>query len=228
MFELLKNYLTYNPKEPLIFNTALFLFYFLVLLFFYQFVYQRKKSRVLYLTLFSVFFYYKSGGLFFLLLILSTVVDFNLAKWIYEAKTQSRKTGLLMFSLVINLGLLAYFKYTNFFVSIMNDAFHSKINYFDIVLPVGISFYTFQVLSYTIDVYRNQLKPSDNILDFGFYITFFPHLVAGPIVRAKDFLPQIGIDIKLSKEDIAQAVFLIATGLFKKAVISDFISINFV
>jgi D-alanyl-lipoteichoic acid acyltransferase DltB (MBOAT superfamily) len=228
MFELLKNYLTYNPKEPLIFNTALFLFYFLVLLFFYQFVYQRKKSRVLYLTIFSIFFYYKSGGMFFLLLILSTVVDFNLAKWIYEAKTQTRKTGLLIFSLVINLGLLAYFKYTNFFVSIMNDALHSKINYFDIVLPVGISFYTFQVLSYTIDVYRNQLKPSDSILDFGFYITFFPHLVAGPIVRAKDFLPQIGIDIKLSKEDIAQAVFLIITGLFKKAVISDFISVNFV
>jgi D-alanyl-lipoteichoic acid acyltransferase DltB (MBOAT superfamily) len=228
MFELLKSYLSYNPKEPLIFNTALFLFYFLILLFFYQFVYQRKKSRVLYLTLFSIFFYYKSGGLFFLLLILSTIIDFNLAKWIYEAKTQSKKTGLLIFSLVINLGLLAYFKYTNFFVSIINDVTHHHYHYFDIILPVGISFYTFQVLSYTIDVYRNQLKPSDNILDFGFYITFFPHLVAGPIVRAKDFLPQIGIDIKLSKEDIAQAVFLIVTGLFKKAVISDFISINFV
>ena len=228
MFKLLQNYLTYNPKEPLLFNTALFVFYFLLLLFFYQFVYQRKKSRVLYLTLFSIFFYYKSGGLFFLLLILSTIVDFNLAKWIYEAKNQKRKTALLIFSLVINLGLLAYFKYTNFFVSILNDSLHTKINYFNIILPVGISFYTFQVLSYTIDVYRNQLTPTDNILDFAFYITFFPHLVAGPIVRAKNFLPQIGIDIKLSKEDIAQAVFLIITGLFKKAVISDFISVNFV
>ncbi len=228
MFELLKNYLTYHPKEPLLFNTALFVFYFLLLLFFYQFVYQRKKSRVLYLTLFSIFFYYKSGGLFFLLLILSTIVDFNLAKWIYEAKNQKRKTALLIFSLVINLGLLAYFKYTNFFASILNDSLHTKINYFNIILPVGISFYTFQVLSYTIDVYRNQLTPTDDMLDFAFYITFFPHLVAGPIVRAKNFLPQIGIDIKLSKEDVAQAVFLIITGLFKKAVISDFISVNFV
>ncbi len=228
MFELLKNYLTYHPKEPLLFNTALFVFYFLLLLFFYQFVYQLKKSRVLYLTLFSIFFYYKSGGLFFLLLILSTIVDFNLAKWIYEAKNQKRKTALLIFSLVINLGLLAYFKYTNFFASILNDSLHTKINYFNIILPVGISFYTFQVLSYTIDVYRNQLTPTDDMLDFAFYITFFPHLVAGPIVRAKNFLPQIGIDIKLSKEDVAQAVFLIITGLFKKAVISDFISVNFV
>ncbi len=228
MFELVRNYLTYLPKEPLLFNTALFLYYFLVLIFFYQFVYLRKQSRVLYLTLFSIFFYYKSGGLFFMLLLISTVVDFNLAQWIYTAKTKRIKTFLLIVSLVINLGLLAYFKYTNFFISILNDAANAHFSLYKIILPVGISFYTFQVLSYTIDVYRNQLKPAESILDFGFYITFFPHLVAGPIVRAKDFLPQIGLDIQLSKRDIAQAVFLIMTGLFKKAVISDFISVNFV
>jgi D-alanyl-lipoteichoic acid acyltransferase DltB (MBOAT superfamily) len=166
--------------------------------------------------------------MFFSLLILSTFVDFNLAKWIHEAKDKKQKSLLLILSLVVNLGLLAYFKYTNFFVSIINDVFHSKISAFNIILPVGISFYTFQVLSYTIDVYREQLEPTDDMLDFAFYITFFPHLVAGPIVRAKNFLPQIGLDINLSKEDIAQAVFLIITGLFKKAVISDFISVNFV
>jgi D-alanyl-lipoteichoic acid acyltransferase DltB (MBOAT superfamily) len=93
---------------------------------------------------------------------------------------------------------------------------------------VGISFYTFQVLSYTIDIYRGQLKPSDNILDFGFYICFFPHLVAGPIVRAKNFLPQIHEDIVITKEQVGQALFLIITGLIKKAVISDYISVNYV
>ena len=124
--------------------------------------------------------------------------------------------------------MLAYFKYTNFLIDILNDLKLGQFEPIDIILPVGISFYTFQVLSYTIDVYRGLLKPAKNIFDFGFYISFFPHLVAGPIVRASLFLPQIHTDIKITKEDRAGAVFLILTGLFKKAIISDYISVNFV
>lgn len=220
--------LQYNPKEPMLFNTALFIYLFLVLLFFYQFVYHKQKPRILYLTLFSLFFYYKSGGMFFLLLISSTIVDFNLAKWIYNSKSKVAKRVLLIVSLVINLGLLFYFKYTNFLIGIVNDLQVGHFNPVNIILPVGISFYTFQVLSYTIDIYRGQLTPSDNILDFGFYVCFFPHLVAGPIVRAANFLPQIHKEIFLSREEIGQALFLIITGLIKKAVISDYISVNFV
>ena len=220
--------LTYNSKEPMLFNTALFVYVFLLLLFFYQFVYHRTRPRVLYLTLFSLFFYYKSGGMFFLLLISSTVIDFNLAKWIYNSKTKAKKTAMLVVSLVVNLGLLFYFKYTNFFIQTVNDLHLGHLDPVNVILPVGISFYTFQVLSYTIDIYRGQLTPSDNILDFGFYICFFPHLVAGPIVRAVNFLPQIHKDIVLSKEEVGQALFLIITGLIKKAVISDYISVNFV
>ncbi|MGP8214304.1 MAG: MBOAT family O-acyltransferase [Bacteroidia bacterium] len=220
--------LEYNPKEPMLFNTALFVYLFLLLLFFYQFVYHRKRPRILYLTLFSLFFYYKSGGLFFLLLISSTIIDFNLAKWIYNAKGKGKKTFLLVVSLLVNLGLLFYFKYTNFFIQVLNDLDLGHFDPVNVILPVGISFYTFQVLSYTIDIYRGQLTPSDNILDFGFYVCFFPHLVAGPIVRAANFLPQIHKDIVLSKEEVGQALFLILTGLIKKAVISDYISVNFV
>lgn len=220
--------LQYNPKEPMLFNTALFIYLFLVLLFFYQFVYHKQRPRILYLTLFSLFFYYKSGGMFFLLLISSTIVDFNLAKWIYNSKSKVAKRSLLIVSLVINLGLLFYFKYTNFLIGIVNDLQMGHFNPVNIILPVGISFYTFQVLSYTIDIYRGQLTPSDNILDFGFYVCFFPHLVAGPIVRAANFLPQIHKEIFLSREEIGQALFLIITGLIKKAVISDYISVNFV
>jgi len=220
--------LEYNPKEPMLFNTALFIYLFLVLLFFYQFVYHRQRPRILYLTLFSLFFYYKSGGMFFLLLISSTVIDFNLAKWIYTAKGKAKKTLLLIVSLVVNLGLLFYFKYTNFFIDIYNELQLGHLNPVNIILPVGISFYTFQVLSYTIDIYRGQLVPSENILDFGFYVCFFPHLVAGPIVRAANFLPQIHKEITLSKEEVGQALFLIITGLIKKAIISDYISVNFV
>ncbi|HSY75203.1 MAG TPA: MBOAT family protein, partial [Bacteroidia bacterium] len=203
--------LTYNSKEPMLFNTALFVYVFLLLLFFYQFVYHRTRPRVLYLTLFSLFFYYKSGGMFFLLLISSTVIDFNLAKWIYNSKTKAKKTAMLVVSLVVNLGLLFYFKYTNFFIQTVNDLHLGHLDPVNVILPVGISFYTFQVLSYTIDIYRGQLTPSDNILDFGFYICFFPHLVAGPIVRAVNFLPQIHKDIVLSKEEVGQALFLIIT-----------------
>ena len=218
----------YNPKEPMLFNTALFVYLFLVLLFFYQFIYHRQRPRILYLTLFSLFFYYKSGGIFFLLLISSTLVDFNIAKWINAANTKTKKRVLLILSLIVNLGLLFYFKYTNFFIQTWNDMNLGHLNPINVLLPVGISFYTFQVLSYTIDIYRGQLKPSDNILDFGFYICFFPHLVAGPIVRAKNFLPQIHEDIVITKEQVGQALFLIITGLIKKAVISDYISVNFV
>ncbi|HXP49637.1 MAG TPA: MBOAT family protein, partial [Bacteroidia bacterium] len=132
--------LQYNPKEPMLFNTALFVYLFLVLLFFYQFVYHRQRPRVLYLTLFSLFFYYKSGGLFFLLLISSTVVDFNLAKWIYNASSKPKKTALLVVSLVVNLGLLFYFKYTNFFIQIINDLNLGHLNPVNVILPVGISF----------------------------------------------------------------------------------------
>ena len=220
--------LSYNPKEPMLFNTALFVYLFLVLLFFYRFVYQRTRPRILYLTLFSLFFYYKSGGLFFLLLISSTIIDFNLAKWIYNSTSKAGRRSLLILSLVINLGLLFYFKYTNFFIQTLNDLHVGHFNPMNIVLPVGISFYTFQVLSYTIDIYRRQLEPSKSILDFAFYICFFPHLVAGPIVRAKNFLPQIHQDIVITNEQIGQALFLILTGLIKKAVISDYISVNFV
>jgi len=220
--------LVYNPKEPMLFNTGLFVFIFLVLIFFYQFVYHRTRPRILYLTIFSLFFYYKSGGLFFLLLISSTIIDFNLAQWIYDAKTKGKKRFLLILSLVINLGLLFYFKYTNFFIQTINDLNLGHLNPINVILPVGISFYTFQVLSYTIDIYRGQLTPSKSILDFGFYICFFPHLVAGPIVRAKNFLPQIHQDIVITNEQIGQALFLIITGLIKKAVISDYISVNFV
>lgn len=224
----LQHMLQFNPKEPLLFNTGLFLFLFFIFISFYQLVYKNSKTRIVYLTIFSWFFYYKCGGFFFLLLILSTVVDFQLAGWIYKSSQQWKRNLLLIVSLVVNLGLLAYFKYTNFFIDIVNAFQTHQFSHLQIILPVGISFYTFQVLSYTIDIYRRQLKPADSILDFAFYISFFPHLVAGPIVRAVNFLPQIHQPLKLSKAEFGEAVILIATGLFKKAVISDYISVNFV
>ena len=135
---------------------------------------------------------------------------------------------LLLASLGINLGLLCYFKYTNFFYQMLAPLWNGKFQPLDIFLPVGISFFTFQSLSYTIDVYRRELVPLNRLLDYTFYVSFFPQLVAGPIVRARDFIPQIRQPLFVSSEMFGTGVFFIISGLFKKAVISDYISVNFV
>ncbi|MCX6295559.1 MAG: MBOAT family protein, partial [Bacteroidetes bacterium] len=161
-------------------------------------------------------------------ILLSAVVDFNLSNWIYTAKTKGRKNAILIFSILINLGLLFYFKYTNFFIEIINDLKIGNIKPLNLILPIGISFYTFENLSYTIDVYRGKFKPVTSFLDYCFFLSFFPKLVMGPIVRASDFIPQIRKDIYISKEDIAKGLYLILGGLFKKVVISDYIYVNYV
>ena len=126
--------------------------------------------------------------------------------------------------------MLGYFKYTNFLIEIANNLFgQGFLNFQNIFLPVGISFFVFQSMSYTIDICRGQLKPLNNWADYLFYLSFFPQLVAGPIVRAKDFIPQIRQNpLRVTREMFGMGVFLILIGLFKKAVISDYISLNFV
>ncbi|WP_445715075.1 MBOAT family O-acyltransferase [Flavobacterium sp.] len=226
--ETIKDWFVYNPKQPLLFNSALFLGLFLI--FYSIYILSRKTHyfRITYVVLFSLFFYYKSSGFYFWILIFSSVVDYSLSRLIYvEAKQFYRKFYLIL-SLVINLGMLGYFKYTNFFIDNYNSLFDGNMKFEDIILPVGISFYTFQTLSYTIDVYRRELEPTKSFIDFLFFVSFFPQLVAGPIVRASDFIPQIYEKLKLTKEDFNRALFLIIGGLLKKAVISDYISSNFV
>lgn len=220
--------LTYNVKDPLLFNSGFFLFFFCIFLLGYQFLYKRKVARVVYFTLFSLYFFYKACGFYFLFILLSAVVDFNLSNWIYRAKTVRIKKLILIISIVINLGLLVYFKYTNFFIELINDFNDGHIQPLKLILPIGISFYTFENLSYTIDVYRGKFKPVTSFLDYCFFLSFFPKLVMGPIVRASDFIPQIRQDIVVSDSDISRGLYLILGGLFKKIVISDFIYVNYV
>ncbi len=218
----------YHEKEPMIFSSGLFLFVFMAFISIYYLLHKSFRAKLTYVTLFSLFFYYKSSGGYFVLLLISTVVDYTLANLIYKSESDARKKAWLVLSLVLNLGLLGFFKYTNFFYSMYCDVVNHPFEPYHIFIPVGVSFFTFQSLSYTIDIYRKEIKPIDNILDYAFFVSFFPQLVAGPIVRAKDFIPQIYKSTFVSKEDLGRAVFLIAAGLFKKAVISDYISSNFV
>ncbi len=194
----------------------------------YWWLIDRPDARIAWITLFSLFFYYKCAGQFWILHVVIVVVDFHLARWIEESSTQTRKRWLLLLSLVLNLGILVYFKYTNYILGNAAQLMGQAFTPFDILLPVGVSFFTFQSLSYTLDVYRGELKAQDSMLDYAFFVTFFPQMVAGPIVRAADFLPQIRKPLVVSREDLGRAVFLICIGLFKKSVIANYISVNFV
>ncbi|NLA24493.1 MAG: MBOAT family protein, partial [Bacteroidales bacterium] len=236
----------YDQNAPLIFTRFFFWAFFAVVLLGYTFLANKRLSRSLYLLVFSLFFYYKSSGFFFFLLIFSTFCDYYIGKWIYNSQNEKKRKWLVALSVFINLGVLAYFKYSYFIVDAANQMFGTSFvtrNYlaefsnlltgssFDtskIFLPVGISFYTFQTISYIVDVYRKQLKAVDSIIDFGFYVSFFPQLVAGPIVRAADFIPQIYQKYKLSRYEFGMAIFFVLRGLIKKIMIGDYIAVNFV
>lgn len=220
--------LAYDPKQPMIFSSGFFLWLFLGFSFVYMLLQKRMTARLLFVTAFSYYFYYKSSGIYFFLLGIVTVSDFCLARVMADTVSPWRRKVLVVTSLCINLGLLVYFKYTNFFYEMLAPLWGGGFHALDIFLPVGISFFTFQSLSYTLDVYRGDLKPLDSLLDYAFYISFFPQLVAGPIVRARDFIPQIRKPLFVSREMFGEGVFFIVSGLFKKAVISDYISVNFV
>jgi D-alanyl-lipoteichoic acid acyltransferase DltB (MBOAT superfamily) len=181
-----------------------------------------------------------------ILLIFITVVDYTCGLLIHNSKTRLTRKLFIMLSLISNLGLLAYFKYAGFITDAFNGFFGTDIKVYDIlsslsnstlgtsfdisyiILPVGISFFTFQSLSYTIDVYRKKMSPVKNIIDFGFYVSFFPHLVAGPIVRASVFIPQIYQKYNLTNREFSHSLFMISKGLIKKILISNFIAINFI
>ncbi len=243
----LLQYIQYDENAPLLFTQAVFWIFFAFVVLFYQFFANRIFARNTFLTVISLYFYYKSSGFYFILLILSTLIDFYIGNAIHRSQNEGKRKKLLILSLVANFSLLGYFKYSFFFADSINWMFQSQVitpynviagflNLFtnqkldtsDIFLPVGISFYTFQTLSYTIDIYRRKLEPVKSILDFAFFVSFFPQLVAGPIVRAADFIPQIYKKFSLTIEEYNYAIFLIVNGLIKKILISDYISINFV
>jgi alginate O-acetyltransferase complex protein AlgI len=219
--------LVYDEKNPLMFNSGFFFYFFTIFLLFYLLIHKHKLTRVIVFTVFSLYFFYKACGWYVGFILIAAVFDFNLSNAIWKANTQLRKNALLVFSILTNLGLLFYFKYTNFFIEIVNEIGAGQLDPLKLALPVGISFYTFENLSYTIDVYRGHFKPVSSFWDYCFFLSFFPKLMMGPIVRAADFIPQIRQDIRVTQEDVGAGLYLILSGLFRKVVISDFIWLNY-
>ena len=157
------------------------------------------------------------------------MLDYELAIWIADSNEKRKKKQLLILSMIGNLGVLAVFKYYNFFIDSAFELFTSigipfQYSTLEILLPVGISFYTFQSMSYTIDVYRKDQKPERDIVKFALFISFFPQLVAGPIVRPHDFLPQLSQPFKVCKAWVLAGIGLILLGLMKKVVFADFLA----
>lgn len=236
----------FSEEHPLIFTQANFWIFFAVVYFVFALIYKKISLRNTFLFLVSLFFYYKTSGLFVGILIFSTLLDYFIGQGIFKSSSKQKRLFLVTLSVVVNLSVLSYFKYAYFFTDSFNALFHthyevvnwlgywgnsfSNQQYFTldkIILPVGISFYTFQTISYSVDVYRKKVKPLNSILDFGFYVSFFPQLVAGPIVRAESFVPQISKPTIITKDDFNAGTFLILKGLIKKMLFADYIAMHF-
>jgi alginate O-acetyltransferase complex protein AlgI len=220
--------LVYNPDDPILFNSGFFMYFLVAFMGAYLLFHKYIKLRTIVFTFFSLYFFYKACGWYVGLVLVAAVVDFSLSNLIYKTPHKRHKKLLLAFSVIINLGLLFYFKYTDFFIEITNSSGLTHITPLGLILPIGISFYTFENISYTIDVYRGHFKPVKSIIDYLFFLSFFPKLVMGPIVRAADFIPQIYKPYNLSNEAIFKGAYLISSGLIKKVIISDYIYVNLV
>jgi alginate O-acetyltransferase complex protein AlgI len=220
--------LLYNEKYPLMFNSGFFLFFFCLFLMTYFLFSKTNKARIYFLTFFSLYFFYKACNWYVGFIILAAIIDFKLSNYIYVLPVGFKRKLMLWTSIFLNLLLLFTFKYTDFFIGIMNDVSHSNINLLKLALPVGISFYTFENLSYTLDVYDEKVKPLNKFIDYLFFLSFFPKLMMGPIVRAKDFLPQIQKKPFVTKQQVGEGLYLITAGVIKKVIISDYINANFV
>ena len=203
----------------MLFSTPDFLLFFVIVIAVISIIRYRKFQHI-FLLIASYFFFYYSSNYLIVLLLLSVLLDYYIAKEIFDCKNLLRKKILLVISLGVNLGLLGFFKYADFAIDQFN-IFGNYINLsteiplLNLALPIGISFYTFQTISYTVDVYRGQLTPSRSLREFALFVSFFPQLVAGPIVRAKDFLPQLREKLEHSKNLSQLRLIVIKSGNFK-------------
>lgn len=215
-----------STKIPMLFNSLEFAFFLPTVFFLYWILFRKIQLQNLLILIASYFFYGWWDYKFLSLIIFSTVVDYSIGRFLQNKKDKITRKGLLWSSILINLGILGVFKYFNFFV----DSFYNILpglkteggfNTLDILLPVGISFYTFQTMSYTIDVYRRKIEASKDFLSFATFVSFFPQLVAGPIERAGQLLPQFCRKRKFEYEKAVDGLRQILWGLFMKIVIAD-------
>ena len=216
--------LQYDPTAPMIFSSGLFWVLFILFIPVYAMLKRSRWQMIVFVVLFSLYFYYKSSGLFFLMLLGTSLVDWLVSRWMAKLRGQRARLALMWTSIVLSLSILGYFKYANFFLWNWIAMVGANFQPLDIILPVGISFYTFQSISYVVDVYKRKIRPTRTWLEYLFFLSFFPALVAGPIVRADYFLPQLEKKKSATTAEIWGGLWLIIIGIFKKAIVADYIS----
>ncbi|MBP5374637.1 MAG: MBOAT family protein [Bacteroidales bacterium] len=246
--EFIGNLFAFDQAHPLLFTQFYFWAFFALVFAGFSLIHSKPLLRNSYLFFVSLFFYYKTSGVFLFLLVFVIVYNFFAAKGIRRLREKRKgwASALTALSVAVDLGILAYFKYAYFLTDFVNNLLGLELQVHDvlgellntvtgsslfrvdaIILPVGISFFTFQAVSYVVDVKRARIEPVRNFLDFGFYLSFFPQLVAGPIVRASEFIAQLHKPYNLSRRWFGIAVFWILNGLLKKLILSDYLAVNF-
>ena len=244
--DFLVNLFSFDQAHPLLFTQFYFWAFFALVFAVFSLFHSKALLRNGYLFACSLFFYYKTSGVFLALLVFVIVYNFFAAKGLGKLKSNKARSVLTVVSVVVDLGILAYFKYAYFLTDFVNSLLGTSFEVHDvlgellnsltgadifrvdaIILPVGISFFTFQAVSYMVDVKREKIAPVENFLDFGFYLSFFPQLVAGPIVRAVEFVQQLHKPYNLSRRWFGIAIFWIMNGLVKKLILADYLAVNF-
>ena len=250
LWDVIRDYLVglfaFDQAHPLLFTQFYFWAFFALVFAVFSLFHSKPLLRNGYLFACSLFFYYKTSGVFLALLVFVIVYNFFAAKWLHKLRREGWRKFVTVLSVVLDLGILAYFKYAYFLTDFVNNLFGLSLQVHDvlgeflnmctgstlfrvdaIILPVGISFFTFQAVSYIVDVKRRKIAPVGNFLDFGFYLSFFPQLVAGPIVRAVEFVEQLHKPYNLSRRWFGIAIFWIMNGLLKKLILADYLAVNF-
>ena len=220
--------LKFDATNPLLFNTGLFLLLFVGFIIIYRILRRCKWLKLIFVILFSLYFYYKSSAEYCFILLGVCVSDYILGILMGKAGRNWVRRLIVAVNVVVNVGMLVYFKYFNLLLSTFANFSGQEFDPLDIILPAGISFFTFRSISYIVDIYRREIEPCTDFLAYTFYLTFFPPLLAGPVVRAKDMLPQVKLNPEASRAMVGEGLFLIIIGLVKKVIVADYISQNFV
>lgn len=218
------NLLCFDPAKPLVFNSGVFWCLFLIFLPIYGMLKNKRTKMMVFVIAFSLYFFYKSSGGFFLLLVATSILDWFFALQIKIETTKKMRRFWLWLSIAISVGILGLFKYANFVIWNINELMKSNFQPLDLIMPLGISFYTFKTISYVVDVYKGKIAPTESWLDYLFYLSFFPALAMGPIVRAREFLPQLRDNKEPTKQMIYSGFWLVLLGVIKKAVFADYLA----
>ena len=235
-----------QQQESLLFTRLDFWIFFLLVMCAFVLIHQKYLIRSIFLTAVSLFFYFKTSGNFVLLLGLMLLLNYGLGLLVHRAQKLGFQRLWLTIGITLNLLALGYFKYAYFFTEAFNAQFGTDFNVVNqfavwgnelfgkgsfvdkILVPIGVSFFTFHNISYLVDIVRKEIRAAKNFFDYALYVTYFPHLIAGPIVRARDFLPQVNAPYQLSKYDFSWSLWMIGKGLLKKLIFADYIAVQFI